>query len=321
MSTMSTDAQVAPRRAIRGGIISSLVAAIVVLSGCAAAGEASPAANYDMAYAEGADYTDGGGFANEAPTESFRSATDNRSVIVTGEMYITVEDPIVAADRAAGIVKNAGGRIDARSETAPGDNYRGSAALTLRIPADRLDAVVDDLRELGTVDQFSTNSYDVTNEVTDLAAKISTLRASTARIEGLLLDAKDITDIIKLENELDSRQAQLEGLEARQRGLTDQVSMSTIELSLTTEPVVILVDDESPQNFWEGLLSGWDSLVGFLSGTAIVLGLILPWLAVLILIALAIIVPVRVKRSQYARRDAMPRESAAPPPNVPAPPK
>src|SRR5665648_606586 len=109
-------------------------------------------------------------------------------VIITGAMYMTVEDPIAAADRAVGIVQDAGGRIDARSETAPDERNGGSASLTLRIPPNHLDAVIDDLRELGTVDQLSTDSYDVTTEVTDLDAKISTLRASTERIQGLLLE-------------------------------------------------------------------------------------------------------------------------------------
>src|SRR5690606_34390800 len=103
---------------------------------------------------------------------------------------------------------------------------------------------------------------------TDLEAQISTLRASTARIESLLTEAQDISDIIKLETELANRQGTLEGLEARQRGLDDQVSMSTIDLSLTTEPVVI-VEEEAPSSFLDGLASGWNGLVTFLSGALV----------------------------------------------------
>jgi hypothetical protein len=235
-------------------------------------------------------------------------------VIITGTMYMTVEDPISVADRAAGIVRNAGGRIDARNETAPDEGYGGSASLTLRIPSDRLDAVVVDLRKLGTVDQFSTDSYDVTVEVTDLEAQISTLRASTQRIEGLLLQAKDISDIITLENELDGRQAQLQSLEARQRGLDDQVSMSTIDLSLTTEPVVIVVSDDSPENFWDGLVSGWSGLVGFLSGVLIVVGVLLPWIGLAALVFIPVFFAVRAKKARAARR-ASPQSVAPAPKN------
>ena len=248
-----------------------------------------------------------GGWDTEAPAlaeeagTAPRALSDNRDVIVTGALYITVEDPTAAAVTAAEIVRDAGGRIDGRSETAPDDYNGGSAWLTLRIPTNELDTTVDELRDLGTVDEYTTDSYDVTNEVTDLEARISTLKASTARIESLLAQAEDISDIIKLETELADRQGTLEGLEARQRGLNDQVSMSTIDLSLTTEPVVI-IDEEPPGSFWDGLVSGWNGLVSFLSGALVVIGVLLPWLALMALITFAVILAVRAGSARRARR-------------------
>jgi hypothetical protein len=298
MSTMGAPIHPVPHRARRGVAIASLVAFAAVLAGCSSSSSEPGSYGGDMPRAE---YANSGGdmaYTDAAVAEAPQSSTADRSVIITGSMYMTVEDPIVAADRAAGIVQNVGGRVDARSETAPDEHYGGSAWLTLRIPSDKLDAVVDNLRELGTVDQFSTDSYDVTTEVTDLEAQISTLRASTTRIESLLLEAKDISDIITLENELDRRQSELESLEARQRGLDDQVSMSTINLSLTTEPVVIV--DDSPETFWEGLTSGWNAFVGFLSGALVVIGILLPWLALIGLIGLAVVVRLRARKSRVA---------------------
>ncbi len=301
MSIMSTRGPATPRRARRAGTIASLFVVAALLAGCSAADETYLDSGGDFAYAEE-------GSANVPAPDADRSKTSDvvqsseadRAVIITGSMYMTVEDPIVAADRAAGIVKNAGGRVDARSETAPDERNGGSAWLTLRIPSNRLDGVVEDLRGLGTVDQFSTDSYDVTTQVIDLEAQISTLRASTGRIEALLLEAKDISDIITLENELDNRQARLESLEAHKRGLDDQVSMSTLDVSLTTEPVVI-IEEEGPENFWDALVSGWEALVGFLAGAAIVLGVMLPWLALIGVLGLMLLVVVRARKSRAAR--------------------
>jgi len=306
------------RRMRRIRVIAGMIVMAGVLAGCSSSSDsANEVVNGAAGYAdEGA--ADAG--AGAAP----RASTVDRSVIITGAMYMTVEDPIAAADRAVGIVQNAGGRIDARSETAPDERNGGSASLTLRIPSNHLDAVVDDLRELGTVDQFSTDSYDVTTEVTDLEAQISTLRASTKRIEALLAEAKNISDIITLENELDGRQAELQSLEAQQRGLDDQVSMSTIDLSLTTEPVVIV--DDSPETFWDGLVSGWNALVAFLSGALVIVGVLLPWAALAGLIVVAVIVAIRARRSRAHRRavgSTTPAPAAAPvaspPPGPPAP--
>ncbi len=323
MGIMSENKEGTMRRLRHIGVIAGLiVATTAVLGGCSSSSDSSYG-GADAAYDGEVAQEDMGGDSAAAPgaADVSRSSTADRSVIITGAMYMTVEDPIAIADKATGIVQNAGGRIDARSETAPDERNGGSAALTMRIPSNRLDAVVDDLRALGTVDQFSTDSYDVTVEVTDLEAQISTLRASTQRIEALLADAKDIKDIITLENELDGRQAELQSLEARQRGLDDQVSMSTIDLSLTTEPVVIV--DDAPETFWDGLVSGWNGLVSFMSGALVVVGVLLPWAALTGLVVVAVIVTIRARRSRDHRRAPQSTAPAAapvasPPPSPPA---
>lgn len=279
--------------------VAFLLLLAALLAGCSSSAEDAP----QSASAPVAEFDSGGNVVEEASDSTNPSAAD-RSIIITGSMYMTVENPLAAADKAATIVKDAGGRVDARGETAPDGGNGGSAELTLRIPTDRLDAVVEDLRALGTVDEFTTTSSDVTNEVTDLDAHISTLRASTERIEALLLEAKDITDIIKLEDELAARQAELESLEAQQRGLTDQVSLSTIQLSLTTVPVVVVVDD-SRATFVDGIATGWNALVSFFSVAFVVFGVLLPWLILLAVIALVVIATARMRKS---------RQSDVPPP-------
>lgn len=324
MNIMATRTPAAQRHVRYGGIIALLFAATAVLAGCSSAAPQSlDSAARGPEVGSGADlaYPDAG-TAEVGTAEVNQSAPTGRSLIVTGSMYMTVDNPIAAADQATEIVDMAGGRIDARSETAPDEYDGGSASLTLRVPADNLDAVVEDLRELGTVDQFRTDSYDVTNKVIDLEAKISTLRASTARIEALLVDAKDISDIITLENELDSRQAELESLEARQRGLSDQVSMSTIDLSLTTEPVVIIKDN--PKTFWDGVVAGWNGLTAFVSNALVAIGVVLPWLIVMALIGLGAVALARSARSRRARRaatsDASDASAAPSAPPAPTPP-
>jgi len=308
MNTMSERVGGTTRRVRRIGVIAGLIVAASALAGCSSsANSTSPDTAGGVDFAKEDSGVDGVGAPATAPSAS------DRSLVITGSLYITVEDPLTAADRAAGIVQAAGGRVDARDETAPQGRDGGSASLTLRIPAQALDTVVDDLRAMGTVDHFATNARDVTTEVTDLDAKISTLRSSTDRIQGLLRDAKNIADIITLENELDSRQAELQSLEAQQRGLHDQVSMSTIDLSLTTEPVVIV--DDSPQTFWDGLVSGWNALVAFFSAAVVIVGVILPWAALSALIVVAVIVAIRARRSRVARRAAAspaPTAAAAP---------
>jgi hypothetical protein len=295
MTAMSIHRSTLPRPLRLLLAVASLLALAAILAGCSAG-----AGDYTEA---GAD--PGGELApEEAPADggTDSAAPDaDRALVVTGDMYMTVEDPIAAADEATDIVHRAGGRIDARDEVAADEHDGGSATLAMRIPTDDLDATLDKIRALGTVDELRTNAVDVTNEVRDLDARISTLKASTARIEGLLAEATSISDIITLENELATRQAELESLEARQRGLDDQVSLSTITLSLTTEPVVI-VEDEGPSTFLDGLESGWNGLTAFVSWFLVVLGVLLPWLVLFALVGLAVLWIVRGSKKRNARK-------------------
>ncbi|MGC4176112.1 DUF4349 domain-containing protein [Demequina sp.] len=301
---MTTTAGAAMTRFRLAALVLLVVLAGALLAGCSSSadGLASAAGAPVIEADAGADSAANGDVSNETPASS-------RSMIVTGSMYMTVDKPLEAADQASTMVNDAGGRVDARSETAADEWNGASASLVLRIPASKLDAVVEQLRSLGTVDQFETTASDVTNKVTDLDAKISTLRASTLRIEGLLADAKDIADIIKLENELESRQAELESLEAEQRGLNDQVSLSTIELSLTTVPVEAA--DESSSTFVDGLATGWNGLVNFFSVVLVALGVLLPWLVVFGVIGVAVIAVVRWRKSRAGKVDAQPAAPVA----------
>lgn len=298
MTISSTASLVRLRLAVLAAI---LLVASALLAGCSAGGYTDSAGAPMEAYAP-ADYDAEPGGELAAGDGPGAYADSSRALIVTGSLYMTVDDPIAAADAAAGIVQAAGGRIDARSERSPDEWYGGSAALTLRIPAATLEAVVDELRALGTVDEYTTNAVDVTTEVRDLDARISTLRASTERIEALLTQAEDISDIIQLEDELARRQAELESLEARQRGLDDEVSYSTIYLSLTTEPVVFV--DDAPKTFLDGLKAGWDGLVSFLSWALVALGVLLPWLVLIGIVVAAIVWIAKSRRRARAERAA-----------------
>ncbi|MFV0286474.1 MAG: DUF4349 domain-containing protein, partial [Demequina sp.] len=312
-------------RPLRTGVAVVALAALAwLLAGCSSSDGGGDSASA-MAYSE-AEMADGGGesedvmsgSAQDADSAEGYAADTDRAVIITGSMFMTVDDPVAAATKAETIVRAAGGRVDARNEIAPSDYDGGSAWMTLRIPAGDLDGVVTNLRGLGTVDEYSTDSADVTNEVTDLEAQISTLKNSTERIEALLLEAEAIKDIITLENELDGRQAELESLEARQRGLNDQVAMSTIELSLTTEPVVEV--DDSPASFLDGLESGWNGLVNFLAGALVVVGVLLPWAVVAGVVAVVVVLAVRARRKRHPRRPGGVASAAqTPQPLVPTP--
>lgn len=203
-----------------------------------------------------------------------------RQVVVTGSATVRVADPERAAGRLAAWVGDIGGRVDQRSTTAPGvdaPQADATANLTIRVPAARVEAALDELRSLGTVEQVDVGRDDVTARVSDLDARIRSLRTSVERLRGILAEADDADDLLAAERSLSERQGELESLQAQRRVVGDQVALAalTVDLVASDGPATV-----QPGGFVGGLQSGWDALAATLDEGVRVVGVLLPWLGV-----------------------------------------
>ena len=274
---------------------------MLLLAGCSASGGASD----ESGGVAGAPVQAPGVVGEDSSVDGFSLGSEadaDREVIVTGTMTVTAEDPSDAAREAVRIVESAGGRVDARSEYAPSGGDLGSANLTLRIPADKLQAVLDDLAALGRdgkADEVSTYTQDVTVQVADLESRIATQRSIIDRLNTLFATATTVQDLITLETTIAEHQSELESLEAQQRATDDQIALSTLDLYLRSEASAPV---EEPLDFLTGLQTGWTAFVGFFSGLLVALGVLLPWLVTAGLITAATIYLVRRRRAQAAAK-------------------
>ncbi|MDO9395948.1 MAG: DUF4349 domain-containing protein [Herbiconiux sp.] len=305
-------------------LASTAVAAVLLLAGCSAAGGSSSSS-------EGLSQSDQGtrggsleGGTNgvlpgeAAPGEAGSdAAADGQSVITTGWITVTVDDPTAATDEAIDLVDSLDGRIDSRSQQAGDDQQRSSAQLTVRVPADRVDAAIDGLKALGSVDSVSLQSSDVTLQVRDLDAQIKALQASVDRLLALVDQAATTADLVELETAISDRQAQLDSLKSQKQYLSDQIDYSTITLDLVEKGAL---PNAVPGDFWSGLAAGWASLGAALAGFAVVLGVLIPWLLPLAVIAAVIIVVVTLARRKKTPPPAAPTSTPAPPAQAPTPP-
>jgi uncharacterized coiled-coil protein SlyX len=276
----------------------TLLAATLLLAGCSSAGGA--AGDQGVSAPQAPEFVEGssGGFVDSDGSLAQDAARD---VIVTGSMTVTADDPLASSADAVRLVEAAGGRIDSRSEYAPSNGDAGSASLTLRIPADHLNEVIDDLAALGRQDELTTSESDVTTLVADLDSRIATQRGIIDRLNGMFGQAATIDDLITLETTIAQHQATLEDLEAQQRSVADQVSLSTLTLYLRSEAEAPV---QEPMDFLSGLQAGWSAFVGFFSGLLVALGVLLPWLVAAAIISAAIVLIVRWNRRRKAATPA-----------------
>jgi hypothetical protein len=229
------------------------------------------------------------------------------TVITTGWISLIADEPTAVADQAAALVASLGGRIDNRTEQSETEYSPASAQLTVRVPAADLDEALDTLKDLGTVDSASTSSTDVSTQSADLDARVAALTASVARLTSLLAQAGTVTELVELETALSSRQADLDGLIAQRDALADQVEYSTIEVQISATAIP---GKQAPDSFWSGIVAGWNALWASGGVLLIAIGVVLPWIFVLGIVALVVLVIVRTATRR--RRTTGPTGATAP---------
>ncbi len=248
------------------------------------------------------DFTDSSVVAPEAPPEQGPASVEDvtRDVIKTASMTMTVSNTSEAADKAAVVVEEAGGRVDSRSEDAGSDRGFARTSIVLRVPAAKLDGVVRELKDLGTVQSAETRSEDVTAQRVDLDARIKALQTSVDRLLAIMRDARDPEALISAENALSQRQADLDSLRAQREALGDQIEYSTINVTFVAQTIGGPAPKDY-QGFMGQVERGWDTMV-FVAGNLVLLfGLLLPWLA---LLAVAVGLIYGIIRVAGARRPA-----------------
>ena len=193
------------------------------------------------------------------------------------------------------------------------------AWITVRVPADGLQSLVDQLSGLGEVTASSVNRQDVTAVTLDLEARVDAAQASVDRLTELMAQAGNLSDLIAAESALAERQATLESYEAQLKSLDSLVDMSS--LTVTLQPVVEPVEAD-PAGFADGFVAGWNGLVATLNGIVVALGFLIPWLVVIAIAGLIVWAIVRSVRRRRAARAAAPAPATvatAAPVEAPAP--
>ena len=250
-------------------------------------------------------------------------AAADRDIITSASATVVVEDVTEAAGDIAASAEAHGGYVESMSigqsgqvyPVEPGVVYDSTypypypspdgAWITVRVPADELSTVVDELAGLGDVTASSVNRQDVTEQTIDLQARIDAAQASVDRLIELMSQAGDLADLIAAEAALAERQATLESYQQQLESLENQVTMSTLTVTLVPETEAVEAD---PAGFADGLAAGWNGLVSTLNGIVVAFGFLLPWLAVAGIAALIVWGVVRLIKRPRTRPVTPPAE-------------
>ena len=274
------------------------LAAGLLFAGCSGSGATSAggAEKYPQAPAPAASEA-AGIPAPQAPLPQGPLNDDSGRLIArTASVTIVVDDVKAATQSLENLATTLKGWVTTESMTLPQDDptRRANASIVISVPSDSFKNALDQIDGIGKVTDRSIQAEDVTEQVVDIDSRISTMRASIARLQELMAKTGSVSDIAAVERELTQREADLESLLAQQKSLQQRVATSTIAINVIT-PAAAQEQQPPKPGFVSALKAGWDAMTTAARYLVIVVGALLPWVA----LAAIITVPILLVRKRH----------------------
>ncbi len=226
----------------------------------------------------------------QQPTEN-TNPTDKRMIIRTGTMSIENDSFDETELKAKEIAKNLGGFIT-NSTAQVNQSGKKQGTLTIRVQADKYDALLAELAKTGKVMNQNITGRDVTEEYVDAEARLKTQRELETRLLQLLAEkTANLTAVVEVEQKLANVRENIEKTEGRMRMLKDQASFSTITLSIY-EPAIL---NTSSGGFFYELERGFEKgLTGFTKVLAGIITFVIAMAPILAILGFIVYIVVRI---------------------------
>ena len=292
-------------------LLLSLALLAALLTGCGSAGKS--AVSYDSGMVEYAVSdeaamapAEGAAMKNSAADTGSTQLPQNRKWIVT--VNLTAETDDLDALRSALDEKIAAlnGYVEDQSVYNgsiydSGRRYR-SANLTVRIPADSIDAFLQDVGGLANIVRQNKSIEDVTLSYVATESRLKALETEEARLLELLSQAETMTDLLEIEARLSEVRSELENYASQKRLYDNQIDYATIYIAI--EEVQEYTPTEKP-SLWERIRDGFkDNLEGVGEGLLDVLVWFIVSIPTLVVLAVVVLILVLIVRRIRRRRKA-----------------
>jgi hypothetical protein len=167
--------------------------------------------------------------------------------------------------------------------------WRRGGQWTIRVPQEKYEDMVGELRKLGEVREENKRSEEVTEEFYDLSARLKNKKETEKRLLKIQEERTgELEHVLTAEREIARVREEIEQMEGRLNRLNDLTSLTTVKLSV--EEIQAFQGEELA--FADRVSGAWSDSVGGLrdagEGFTLFLVALAPWLPILILIVLGV---------------------------------
>jgi Domain of unknown function (DUF4349) len=226
-------------------------------------------------------------------------AMQDRKIVRNATLELRVENIAAAVQEVEDVAGAAGGFVSSSNVFVSNADEQGesvertqTASVTVRVPADSYASVMGQLRGIATETVSETSdASEVTEEYTDLQARLRNLEATEARYLELLARAGTIDEILTVQDRLNTVRLEIEQVTGRINVLNSLTDFATITVRLALPPAVAEGGGDNQnwaEDAWQWSWEASQDGMVVLGTVAIVGGVIAAWM-VLPMLALFIV--------------------------------
>jgi Domain of unknown function (DUF4349) len=272
-----------------------VVIAILVAAAACGGGTGATSANGAAPQPKGAPFA-GGGSTSGAPTTIGGQPGDTTNPGGSGTTVPVLQGPPVIRQAqmtisvgagtfdsklslARTLVEAEGGYIAGTvAQAAPVDSQIRTGVLNFMVPAANFDATIDQLSKVGKVQNEQITGTEVSGQYVDLQTRLANAEAQRAAMLTLLTQAKTITDMIAVQNQIGQITGTIEQLKGQIKYLDDHTSFSALTITMTEAAAIAQVPASDNWGFSTALTDAAHNFVATINYVVVGLGVIGPFL-------------------------------------------
>ena len=178
--------------------------------------------------------------------ENSSETTQERKIIKTGSLSYEVKNLSETEEKIAAWLEGFGGYI------ADTWSNRNNMNVTVKVPSSSFEDAMNSTGDFGELLSRSISTEDVSENYYDLETRLETRRVLQEKLENYLANAKNISELLEIERQLNDVTSELESMEKQFRRLSNQIDFSTISISCSLPANTTEAGFETP-DFIQGL--------------------------------------------------------------------
>jgi chromosome segregation ATPase len=171
-----------------------------------------------------------------------QASIGEQMIIRTAHLALKVEETERALAQIKSIATSLGGYVADSNIWRSDEKLQGT--VTIRVPAESFDAAMEQITGLALeVERENLSGQDVTEEYTDLGARLRNLEATEKELLELLTEVREKTrkaeDVLAVHRELTSIRGEIEQVKGRMQYLERMTALATITVELIPKEAIV----------------------------------------------------------------------------------